>query len=829
MENNQNHPNSAQSDETQEVSARQESPPDERGRSEWFLAELAARARMLTEPDEVIADAVRSLGEFLGVSRCVFADIDIEADICTIPLDYCANDSVASMAGAFPISAFGPFLVAEYKAGRTVAVEDVRTDPVRVAGDYVAAYEAVACRAFIAAPVLHSARLVSVVAIHSVAPRQWVPEEVELLQTVVERTWLIVEVLRQQRALTREAQATLRILESITDAFFTLDHEWRFTYVNPETERVLFRTRDELLNRHIWDAFPEGRDSTFDRQYRRAVAEGISVSFEEFYPPLEAWLEVRAYPSDAGISVFFQNVTERKAAETARDEAEAALRRNEERFRQMADAIPHIAWITDPEGAVEYYNQRWYDFSGLTLEDTAGWGWENVIHPDDLERAGGVWRSSVAAGIVSEVEYRLRRADGQYRLHLGRSVPVRENGVIVRWVGTATDIEDRRQAEEALRTSEERMRLALEGGGIGTWHWDITTDMLDWPPKTRAIFGVPSDAVINREYLMSLMHIEDRPRVAAALRAAVAGGPAYSEEYRVHWPDDSLHWIASRGRVYHDSQGLAVRMEGIVQDITARQELAERDHRIAEQLQKALQPTLPERVKGLRLAKYYEAALEEAGVGGDFYDVFAVENECTVLTVGDVAGKGLAAAAQVATVRNMVRYAVYRSRTLAGAITNLNDVLVAQGLLTGFATLFVGTFDSAAQTLTYVNCGQEPGLVRRGITGEIEPLLPTGPVLGAFENASYEEQTVALSPGDALAVFTDGVTECGVSRREMLGVEGAAALLKSPFAAAESDSAEPMAEAMALRLVAGVDAASQGGVAKDDICILIAVADKKEG
>ena len=815
VDNNQNPPDIARSEET----------PDARRRAERFLTELAERARMLTDPDAVIADAVRSVGEFLGVARCVFVDIDIAADLCVCHADYCADNSVASMAGVFPISAFGAVVVAAYGAGRAVAVNDVRADPAQVPPESVAAYDATGIRAHASAPVVHSGRLVSCIGAHSATPRRWKPEEVELLQTVVERTWLIVEVLRQQRALTREAQATLRILESITDAFFTLDHEWRFTYINRQAEAVWGRAREDLLGRNVWDEFPEAVGSPFDQQFRRALSEGSALTFEEFYPPLQAWLDVRVYPSSEGLSVFFQNVNERKAVEAAREAVEKALHASEERFRLMADAIPHIAWTTGADGAVEYYNQRWYEYSGLTLEQTQGWGWEAVIHPDDLAHAGGVWHGAVAAGVVSEVEYRLRRADGQYRLHLGRSVPMRENGRIARWVGTATDIEDRRVAEEALRASEERMRLALEGSGLGTWHWNLVTGVENWPAKSKALFGLPPDAPINRKYILSIVHSEDRARVEAAIKAALEGGPAYNEEYRIHWPDDSLHWISSRGQVYQDSRGVAIRMEGIVQDITAWRQLTERDHQIADQLQKALQPPLPERVAGLSLAKYYEAALDEAGVGGDFYDVFAVENNCTVLAVGDVAGKGLAAAAQVATVRNMVRYAVFRGRTLAGAITNLNAVLVEQGLLTGFATLFIACYDSVAHTLSYVNCGQEPGLLRRGTTGEIEPLLPTGPVLGAFEGASYEEQTVALSPGDALVIFTDGVTECGVSRREMLGIEGATALLKSPFASEGNDSAERMAEELALRLVTGVDAASRGGLAKDDICILVAVAD----
>ena len=255
-----------------------------------------------------------------------------------------------------------------------------------------------------------------------------------------------------------------------------------------------------------------------------------------------------------------------------------------------------------------------------------------------------------------------------------------------------------------------------------------------------------------------------------------------------------------------------------------------REHNIATQLQEALQPDLPAAVPGLHLRKYYEVALAEAGVGGDFYDVFPIEKGCTALVVGDLSGKGLAAAAQVATVRNMLRAALYLGRTLAEAVTNLNDILAENDLLTGFATLFVGLHDSGAGTLTYVNCGQEPGLLRRAAGGNaeggdaIEELLPTGPVLGTFAGVSFTERITVLAPGDALALFTDGLTEAGPTRADMLGVEGAAALLAPPLAAGETDAAGSVADALCLRLIAGVDGHSAGGV-RDDVCILVAVAE----
>jgi len=247
--------------------------------------------------------------------------------------------------------------------------------------------------------------------------------------------------------------------------------------------------------------------------------------------------------------------------------------------------------------------------------------------------------------------------------------------------------------------------------------------------------------------------------------------------------------------------------------------VAQRERNIATHLQKALQPALPGTIPGLALTKYYEAALEEAEVGGDFYDVFAIKKGRTALAVGDLSGKGLAAAAQVGSVRNMLRAFLYSRPTVAGAVAELNRVLAENNLLTGFTTLFVGAYDSATGRLTYVNCGQEPALVRRAATGAVEPLEPTGPVLGAIEGAVYEERQAALSPGDALAIFTDGLTEVGANRTVMLGVEGVASLLAGLMTGGD---AEQRAESLVLRLIAGVDEFARTG-ARDDMCLLVGV------
>src|SRR6266849_899387 len=133
----------------------------------------------------------------------------------------------------------------------------------------------------------------------------------------------------------------------------------------------------------------------------------------------------------------------------------ATLQQSEDRLRLVIDTIPAHVWSTRPDGSVDFINRRWLETTGLTMEHALGWDWAAVVHPDDLARYVDNWRAALAAGEPAEIEVRLRRADGDYRWWLTRSVPLRDDeGNIVKWYGTAIDIEERKRAEEALREAQ---------------------------------------------------------------------------------------------------------------------------------------------------------------------------------------------------------------------------------------------------------------------------------------------------------------------------------------------------------------------------------------
>ncbi len=147
---------------------------------------------------------------------------------------------------------------------------------------------------------------------------------------------------------------------------------------------------------------------------------------------------------------------------TAAAEAEARILESEARFRTMAEAMPQIVWMTRPDGYHEYYNLRWYEFTGLTPEQSIGWGWSLPLHPEDLARSKARWQISVDNAIPYEVEYRFRGADGGYRWFLARANPIRnEKGQVVRWLGTCTDIDDSKQQAEKLEELIDSRTAAL--------------------------------------------------------------------------------------------------------------------------------------------------------------------------------------------------------------------------------------------------------------------------------------------------------------------------------------------------------------------------------
>ena len=259
--------------------------------------------------------------------------------------------------------------------------------------------------------------------------------------------------------------------------------------------------------------------------------------------------------------------------------AEKQLRQAETRYRSLALATSLIVWGLCGESGFYELSHGWGNFTGQSLEETHNFGWINAVHPEDRERMQRVWAEAVERCENFEVEYRLRHVSGQYRRVVVRGVPIL-NGQkqVSEWVGTVTDIEDQRHAEEQLRENEQRLRFAFEAAELGLWDWDITTGVVHWNEGHFAIFGrSPDDAPIRLEHYEEQVEPQDWQRICHHIEESFQKDEPFRVEYAVRRHDNGQQiWIRSVGRVVlRDENGAATRMTGALLDISLQREAAE--------------------------------------------------------------------------------------------------------------------------------------------------------------------------------------------------------------------------------------------------------------
>ena len=257
------------------------------------------------------------------------------------------------------------------------------------------------------------------------------------------------------------------------------------------------------------------------------------------------------------------DITQRKAAERA-------LGDSAERYRFLAEAIPQFVWTADETGTIDYANTHFVQYTGLTLDDLTR-QLLSVVHPDDRERVRQSIDDCNKEGASCELEYRIRRAaDGAYRWHLARSRMFRMPRGRRKWVGTGVDVHNLREAQEALRQSEEWQRIAVRAGNVGLWDWDIRSDHVEWSDRVYEIHGIaPGTFGGTVQNFVDLIYPDDAVVVREALERALSGGGSYTAEFRT-FVEGELRWLVTESKAFFDHGGSPVRMLGAVIDNTER-------------------------------------------------------------------------------------------------------------------------------------------------------------------------------------------------------------------------------------------------------------------
>ncbi|WP_370663356.1 hybrid sensor histidine kinase/response regulator [Massilia rhizosphaerae] len=398
--------------------------------------------------------------------------------------------------------------------------------------------------------------------------------------------------LQEAREALRLANARMEnMLESLTDGFCAVDHQWRIMYINGRALDMLAplqKTRPSLVGHDLWASFPELRGSQLETVYRRVMVSRETAIQEFFWPALKRWFEVRAHPSPDGLTLYFQDINRRKADQqalqqgnsrlqvalaagrlgdwrwdaasdrvmlgeraaaifglpaeqplawselrarldpgdresvrravlqafaghsdlelecrlprpsgeprwvalvgradyadpvrregvlgmtgvvqdiTARRSAADALRQSEEVLRALANTIPQLAWMAQADGALVWFNERWFEYTGTTPDQVVGWGWQTTVEPSVLPAVQDRWNASIKSGDPFEMEYPIRGADDNYRWFLTRVNAVRDrHGKVLRWFGTNTDVDEVKRAEQALRDESHVLELLNSTG-----------------------------------------------------------------------------------------------------------------------------------------------------------------------------------------------------------------------------------------------------------------------------------------------------------------------------------------------------------------------------
>jgi len=647
------------------------------------------------------------------------------------------------------------------------------------------------------------------------------------------------------------------VLNGCREAVAVFDDAFHFLFLNAEAERFLGRLSADLIGKNLWENFPDAKGAFFNT-LDHAMRSGIVTTFGANYAANELKVEGRCVPirrspdhGSPALAVFFRDTTQERRAETA-------LHTSEERLRLAVDGAEIGTWHWDIPNNKLFWSDTTRVLLGLPHVDTPTYDmFMQAMHPDDRERTNAAVTAALQNKSVYDTEYRAVWPDGSVHWHISRGrCYYNADGVAYRMEGILIDITERKRAEQQLRAWGEREAL-IGRIGAAIRH---NTDPIDIQQAAASLLGdalradrcfyATYDPFADVLHCRADYHRDDLSTAAgeyplSAYRSVLdqffAQGTAVVCDTRLDLPANIAAIYEGFGQrstlavpLFTDNAFAAALFVTMMEprywtpeEVTLAEQVAtmtrtaleaarvsRKEHEIAERLQAALQPALPETMPGLNLAHHYRPALDEAEVGGDFADVFPDERGATFLVVGDLAGKGLAAASQVAAIRSMLRYALYNTGELSEAITNLNRTVTQYDLLSGFATLFVGCYQANTRSLTYVNCGQESGVLVRASTRNTVLLSPTGPVVGMSDTAMYMQETIVLEPRDVVAIFTDGLTEIGPSRRELLGNEGTAAFV----AAHSSQDARKLREGV----MASVTSYS-GGVVRDDQCLLVAV------
>lgn len=371
--------------------------------------------------------------------------------------------------------------------------------------------------------------------------------------------------------MTQENKLT-RLLEAITqntpDLIYVFDLNYRFTYANNALLEMWGRTWEESIGKTLAEVGYEPWHAEMHmREIDQVIATKQSVRGEVSFP--HATLGIRYYDYIFVPVLDYEGKVEAIAG-TTRDVTNQIQIRNqieesEERFRIFSNNIHNLAWIAEGDGNIIWYNQRWLDYTGLTLEDMKGWGWQKVHHPDHVERIVELSRKLWVTNESFELTFPLRRSDGEYRWFLTRAVPILDDqGKIYRWIGTNTDIDDKVKIENQLKEREEKFRSLVQTLPQLVWVTDENGNAEFASFRWKEYSGIEPRAEAEWR---AIVHPDDYDNINAAWVHSLATGNVYLCEVRLKSKLGEFRWHTVKGEPVLDKNNKIIKWVGAFTDI----------------------------------------------------------------------------------------------------------------------------------------------------------------------------------------------------------------------------------------------------------------------
>lgn len=522
----------------------------------------------------------------------------------------------------------------------------------------------------------------------------------------------------------------------------------------------------------------------------------------------------------------------------------------------IADVMPEIVWTATRRGQINWFNRRWYEFTGSPRPDVAksvelGRRWTDRIHPDDRARSVQLWRAATSSETAVNTELRLRSSDGTHRwfkLHAAPSFDSR--GRLLRWIGVCTDVDDHRrrgqhfafiaQAGEALAESLDLKAtldqlLAIIVPEFGDW---AAIDLFDQSGRLKTVAVIHADPrkaplverICNRynhapefEHQIAIALQTRGPHILNEISPALlerAAAPELLTVIRALRPRATVtvplrtrgralgtlvaYWAETPRRYNEEDLPLFEELAKRAAISIENAQLYEHEHEVAKEFQRAALPISLPKIPGIRFDGIYVPASSRSQVGGDWYDALQLADGRIVISIGDVAGTGLASAVIMSSMRQIIR-GVAQVYPDPIAMLDAADRTLKMEYQDTFVTAFVGVFDPVARVLSYAVAGHPSPLIRDS-DGEIIALPSGGLPLGLRVRGDTPAHVIVIPEGSLLVFYTDGLTE---SERDIIAGEERLAVAVAQSAISEHPNpAHALYEAML------------GGVSDDDVVVL---------